>query len=108
MRSINDPIGMVLVIALVPMYLLAWISQVWFLAEVRRLEPAVWQSLARPRWAKALSRPVLAFVVGRHYRDLASRKLRRFGAYLRAIQLLTLILFLTLLVYIPFRVWLTK
>jgi hypothetical protein len=65
-------------------------GQVWFLLEIRRLEPRAWRLIASPAWLKVPSFRALWFVQVGHYQRFQSKKLRGFGAILRSVQRLNL------------------
>ena len=84
---------------------LTWLGQVWFMAELRRLEPDSWRSLASPAWLRPLSLDVLRFIQTRSYRSLRSSKLRTIASYLRLAQLLILAMLAALLAYSLSSLW---
>jgi len=72
---------------------LAWLLQIWILAELRRLEPRAWRLVASPGWLRVLSWQSLRFVQLGRYRRLRSWKLRRLGLALHSVQLLAVAAF---------------
>lgn len=85
---------------LVPVGVLTWLGQVWFLAELKRSQPEKWRSTASLPWIDALSWQSLRFLQAGKYRDLQSPRLRRIGAAVKLLQLSLVATFAAIMLWI--------
>jgi len=95
----------VALVALVVLVGASALLQIWFIAELKRLDPRAWRLVAEPAWLRWGSGAAVRFIQTGRYRQLQSPKLRRFGAVLRMVQLSALLLFFGLLLYALSALW---